>query len=70
MNKPKCACESFARLEGASATAYTKTYLDEAKDDEGDDVKRYRCRECGRLWERRQPEEKSESTRASLVRLD
>lgn len=70
--KPACACDRFARLEGASAVAYTKSFLVEqpATGDEAADAKRFRCRECGRSWQRRAPEIEGEGTRASLVRLD
>lgn len=45
--------------------AYIKAFLKES----GGEKRRYRCRVCGREWERRAPEIKSEGTRPSLVRL-
>lgn len=71
-DKPACACDRFARLEGASANAYTKSFLEEqpATGDEAADAKRFRCRECNRSWQRRAPEIKGEGARPSLVRVD
>lgn len=70
--KPLCACDRFARLEGASAIAYAKSFLEEqpAPLDHDSNAKRFRCRECGRLWERRAPETKGEGTRSSLVQVE
>lgn len=69
--KPACACDRFARLEGASATAYAKSFLVEQPAPPDDAAaKRFRCRECGRLWERRASEINPEGTRPSLVRID
>ncbi|HEX8163771.1 MAG TPA: hypothetical protein VF538_18025 [Pyrinomonadaceae bacterium] len=70
MNEAKCSCEKFARLEGASVQAYTSAFLDEVKDADSGGGKLFRCRACGRLWERRAPGVKSAGARASLVRLD
>lgn len=76
MNEMKCSCAQFERLEGASVAAYVKAFLEQdsgAGDEEtgaGDkDKNRYRCRICGRVWEKRAPEVKSAGTRPSLVRL-
>ncbi len=69
MSQPKCSCESFERLEGASVTAYTKAFLDEVGGATSAEKKRYRCRVCGREWEKRAPEIKSAGTRPSLIRL-
>ena len=76
MNQMKCSCAQFDRLEGASVSAYIKAFLEHdsgAKREEtnaGDEAKnRYRCRVCGREWEKRAPQVKSEGTRPSLVRL-
>ena len=76
MNQPKCSCAQFDRLEGASVSAYIKAFLEQdagAKCDEtnaiGEVKNLYRCRVCGREWEKRAPDVKSEGTRPSLVRL-
>ena len=76
MNQLKCSCAQFDKLEGASVNAYIKAFLEQdagAKSVEtnanGEDKNRYRCRVCGRIWEKRAPEVKSEGTRPSLVRL-
>ncbi|HEX7998525.1 MAG TPA: hypothetical protein VF528_09055 [Pyrinomonadaceae bacterium] len=69
MDQPGCSCAKFDRLEGASALAYTKAFLEESRGPTSLEKNRYRCRVCGREWERREPEVKSEGTRASLVRL-
>jgi len=64
MTENKCSCFRLERLEGASVNAYICTYLTaEEKND------RYRCRVCGREWEKRYPESKSEGKRPSLIRL-
>ena len=63
MSEPKCSCESFERLEGASVNAYIKAFLDQVGREN-----LYRCRVCGREWEKRAPEIKSEGARPSLVR--
>jgi hypothetical protein len=65
----KCSCDKFSRLEGASVNAYAATFLEEEIDATGG-RKLFRCRACGRLWEKRAPEVKSAGTRPSLVRLD
>lgn len=69
MEQPKCSCTQFNRLEGASVPAYINAFLDKAGDSNSSDKNLYRCRICGREWKRRAPEVKSESTRASLVRV-
>lgn len=69
MEQPKCSCARFEKLEGASVPAYIKAFLDEAGAGMPDDKKRYRCRVCGREWEKRAPEVKSAGTRPSLVRV-
>ena len=68
MNKTVCSCASFERLEGASVPAYTNAFLEEAAGEERPGVKRYRCRVCGRTWEKRPPA--AAGGRPSLVRLD
>lgn len=63
MNQTPCSCAKFERLEGASVPAYIKVFLEETGKN------RYRCRVCGREWERRAPDVKAAGTRASLVRV-
>ena len=48
--------------------AYTNAFLEEAAGEERPGVKRYRCRVCGRTWEKRPPA--AAGGRPSLVRLD
>jgi hypothetical protein len=67
MSRPKCSCESFERLEGASVQAYIKAFLEQADDSETSPRNRFRCRVCERLWEKRAPAH--EGTRPTLVRL-
>ncbi|MBD0324847.1 MAG: hypothetical protein ICV68_00365 [Pyrinomonadaceae bacterium] len=69
MNQAKCSCAQFDRLEGASVPAYIKAFLEESRGPTSVENNRYRCRVCRRVWERREPAEKSEGTRPSLVRL-
>jgi hypothetical protein len=69
MVQPKCSCERFDKLEGASVPAYIKAFLEQADGPAHVEKNRYRCRVCGSLWEQRAPALKSEGTRASLVRL-
>jgi hypothetical protein len=61
MSERKCSCASFERLEGASVPAYIAAFLEQEEKD------RYRCRVCGREWEKRAPEK--EGTRPSLVKF-
>jgi hypothetical protein len=70
MSQPKCSCESFERLEGASVPAYIAAFLEQAGRSIEEEKRRYRCRLCGREWEKRAPAEKSEGVRPSLVRID
>ncbi|MDQ3258869.1 MAG: hypothetical protein M3R15_34230 [Acidobacteriota bacterium] len=70
MTRPKCSCASFEKLAGASVHAYIAMFLDELNHQLPTGVRRYRCRECGREWEKRPPEVKSEGTRPTLVRID
>jgi hypothetical protein len=67
MGQPKCSCSSFERLEGASVPAYTKAFLEQENDPGASNRNRFRCRVCGRLWEKRKPEH--EGLRPLLVRL-
>jgi hypothetical protein len=70
MTRPKCSCDSFERLEGASVPAYIKAFLDRIGPpaaQEGEE--HYCCRVCGREWERRAPEIKDQGKRPALVRV-
>lgn len=67
MSQPKCSCASFEHLEGASVPAYTKAFLEQAEDGAAPQKNRFRCRICGRLWERRAPGQ--EGGRPSLIRV-
>ncbi|HEV2913857.1 MAG TPA: hypothetical protein VGX92_11315 [Pyrinomonadaceae bacterium] len=69
MSQPKCSCESFERLEGASVPAYIKAFLDQAGRSV-DERNLYRCRACGRKWEKRPPQTKTGGGRPSLIRLE
>ena len=69
MEQPKCSCAQFDRLEGASVPAYINAFLEQAGHMTTEEKNRYHCRVCGREWEKRAPEIKSEGTRPSLVRL-
>ncbi|MBA2646141.1 MAG: hypothetical protein H0U81_05005 [Pyrinomonadaceae bacterium] len=72
MNAQNCSCAKFGRLEGASVSAYVAAFLEELESasPSPSGSKRYRCRACGREWEKRAPEVKAAGTRPSLVRLD
>lgn len=50
-------------------TAYIIAFLEQEGRATTEEKNRYRCRVCGREWEKRAPEIKSEGTRPSLVRL-
>lgn len=69
MSQAKCSCENLKRLEGASVPAYIAAYLEQVKGTTQEEQSRFRCRVCGREWEKHAPEDKSEAKRASLVRL-
>ncbi|HEV7843973.1 MAG TPA: hypothetical protein VGO69_09775 [Pyrinomonadaceae bacterium] len=69
MEQQQCSCAKFERLEGASVPAYIKAFLDQASGQTPALKNRYRCRVCGREWEKRAPEAQSEGARPSLVRL-
>ena len=60
MTAGKCPCETLERLEGASVQAYISSFLER-------EAERYRCKVCGRVWERRPPQ--GPGKRPSLVRL-
>ncbi|PYS82285.1 MAG: hypothetical protein DMF67_13545 [Acidobacteria bacterium] len=69
MDSPLCSCEKFERLEGASVNAYAATFLEDAGRADPAGRSLYRCRVCGREWEKRGPEVKTGSTRPSLVKI-
>jgi hypothetical protein len=69
MEQPKCSCAQFDKLEGASVGAYIKAFLEQPLGASSEERNRYRCRVCGRRWEKRAPLSKSEGTRPSLIRL-
>lgn len=70
MSQPKCSCDRFERLEGASVNAYASAFLEDLGRQDSRRKGRYRCRVCGRLWERRAPDPEAGAARPSLVRLD
>jgi transposase-like protein len=49
--------------------AYIRVFLDE-QGYVGEGRKHYVCRVCGREWEKRSPQTRSEGTRPSLIRLE
>ena len=70
MSEQKCSCEKFERLEGASVPAYVRAFLDEAsRPGEQAGKNLYRCRICGREWEKRAPASAEEGRRPALVRV-
>jgi hypothetical protein len=69
MSQPNCSCAAFARLEGASVPAYINAFLDDLGRTDPAQKNRYRCRVCGRRWEKRAPATDSAGTRPTLVRL-
>jgi hypothetical protein len=69
MSAPKCSCDKFERLEGASVNAYATAFLEDLGRSDPQKKNLFRCRICGREWEKRAPEAKTGSTRPSLVRL-
>jgi hypothetical protein len=68
MSQAKCPCETLERLEGASVPAYIAAYLDQVGQATPDEKNLYRCRVCGREWEKHTPADQSEGKRPSLVR--
>jgi hypothetical protein len=68
MDEKRCSCASFEKLAGASVPAYIAAFLDNPGRDDEAKKNVYRCRVCGREWERRVPQDKSEGTRPSLIR--
>lgn len=69
MSQTKCSCETLERLEGASVPAYINAYLEQVGKTSAEESNRYRCRVCGREWEKRTPQDKSEGKRPALVKL-
>lgn len=69
MSGPACSCEKFERLEGASVNAYVAAFLEDLGRADPAEKNLYRCRVCGREWEKREPEVKTGSTRPSLIRV-
>jgi hypothetical protein len=69
MSAAKCSCEKFERLEGASVNAYAAAFLEDLERTDPEKKNRFRCRVCGREWEKRAPVERTGSTRPSLVRI-
>lgn len=65
----KCSCAEFERLEGASVPAYISAFLEQVDSANVAENKRYRCRVCGSVWEKRAPEVESAAQRPSLVRV-
>ena len=68
MAEASCGCKEFARLEGASVPAYISAFLSLIEGTTADES-HYRCRVCGREWEKRSPSGEHESRRPYLVRL-
>ena len=68
MSRAKCPCETLERLEGASVNAYIAAYLDQVGRTV-EEKNHFRCRVCGRLWEKRASQTASAGKRPALVRL-
>jgi hypothetical protein len=68
MSQPKCSCDKFERLEGASVNAYASAFLEDLGRADPARQDRYRCRVCGRHWEKRPPD--AEHARPSLVKVN
>lgn len=68
MSEMKCSCETLERLEGASVNAYIGAFLEQEKQAEASAQNRFRCRVCGRAWEKRRPASEDDSKRPSLVK--
>jgi hypothetical protein len=68
VTQPKCSCDKFGRLEGASVNAYASAFLEDLGRTDPARKDRYRCRVCGREWEKRPPD--AERARPSLVKVD
>ncbi len=70
MSQPKCSCAAFDRLEGASVPAYINVFLDDLGRAEPAEKNHFRCRVCGRKWEKQAPCADTKGTRPALIRLD
>ena len=70
MSQNSCSCAAFARLEGASVPAYIKVFLDDLGRTDATRKDQYRCRVCGRLWEKHAPDPRARNARPTLVRVD
>jgi predicted restriction endonuclease len=66
----ECSCDQFERLEGAGVPAYISAFLEQFHRSNGVQQNHYRCRVCGREWEKRGPRVDAEGVRPSLVRLN
>jgi hypothetical protein len=69
MDDKKCSCEKFDRLTGASVPAYTASFLERISNSQDQQGIIFRCRICGRRWERRSPTGDAQDTRDSLIKL-
>lgn len=67
MTAGKCPCETLERLEGASVQAYISSFLKSTEEAGRAEGSRFKCKVCGREWEKRAPE--GQGKRPSLVRL-
>ena len=70
MSQQNCSCEKFERLEGASVPAYINAFLEDLGRNDPTHKNEFRCRVCGRRWEKRAPDERLGQARAALVRVD
>jgi hypothetical protein len=68
MSQAKCPCETLSRLEGASVPAYISAYLEPVRPATSEKKSLYRCRVCGRTWEKQTPLGENEGKRPSLIR--
>ena len=69
MSAPKCSCDKFERLEGASVNAYASAFLEDLGREDASRKNRYRCRVCGTLWEKHAPDDEAHRARPSLVKV-
>jgi hypothetical protein len=67
MNTTDCACDRFARLEGAATQAYISQFLERTAVDEEEGRTHYICRICGRPWVRIESEDQR---KPSLIRQE
>jgi len=64
-SQSKCSCDQFERFEGASVAPYIAAFLEKVAAAQESEKTIYRCRLCGRAWERR---ETPAGKKPSLVR--